>query len=180
MPCLIVALLRGQWTNLSEAEVMAFEWGNRHIHAELWVDDNAFSAVAGSGADPDAGCVVAGALPPDMDTSRWDRYPVAVSDGARAVALLLEMAKTPARYNVPVRDFITGFGGEPRLDPRRPDEWGYLYCSQFVLLYLRRLSMEGLLRNEPNSALWEIPSQACLPSTLGHIMHCLGWRPLAV
>ena len=103
----------------------------------------------------------------------WDVFPLPLADEARGIDILREMRRTPAVYDLNVRDFLLPQmavnAWDPDVDSMRPGEWKTLFCSQFALLYLRRCVHEGLLR-DPKRVLWSLNSRSCAPSHLARLM----------
>jgi hypothetical protein len=172
LPLIRVALCRGQWTNPITAPLMLFEMDS-HVHAEVWVDDMGFSAVYNQRSP----CVLNTARPPPAEdceaAEHWDVFPLPLADEARGVDIMREMRRTPAVYDLSVRDFVLPQAAvnawDPDVDSARPREWATLFCSQFALLYLRRCVREGLLR-DPGRVLWSLNSRSCTPGNLAGLM----------
>jgi hypothetical protein len=52
------------------------------------------------------------------------------------------------------------------LDCMRPDTWERIYCSQLVLLFLRRCVLSGILGGADAGMLWSVNSHGCSPARL--------------
>jgi hypothetical protein len=54
---------------------------------------------------------------------------------------------------------------EDDLDCTRPDEWRRIFCSQLVLLFLRRCALAGVLQGNLD-LLWSVNTHGCTPAML--------------
>jgi hypothetical protein len=176
-PLVRVAIMRGGWRQPETIPLMVFEMDS-HVHAEVWIDDMGFSAFGGTGGP----CVLGVPRPaPGEPVGReWDVFPLRLADEARAVDIMRETRRSPARYSLNARDFVLPRrlvdAVDPDVDCARPEGWPTLFCSQFVLLFMRRCAAEGLLR-DPAGDLWRMNSRSCAPSHLAGIMRRLQRQP---
>jgi hypothetical protein len=176
-----VAIMKGGWRNPETIPLMVFEMDS-HVHAEVWIDNMGFSAFDGE-YRPNSQCVlkVPRPAPGEPVDKEWDVFPLRLSDEARAVEIMTETWNSPARYSLNVRDFILPQRlvnyADPDVDCTKPLQWTTLFCSQFVLLFMRRCAEEGIL-SDPNGALWRMNSRSCTPSHLTGIMRRLLLPPL--
>lgn len=175
-PLIRVALMKGGWSIPATIPLMVFEMDS-HVHAEVWIDDMGFGAFDGE-YRPHRECIIRipRPAPGEPVDKEWDVFPLRLSDEARAIEIMHETWASPARYSLNVRDFILPQRlvnyADPDVDCTQPLQWKTLFCSQFVLLYLRRCAAEGIL-SDPNGALWRMNSRSCAPSHLTGIMRQL-------
>lgn len=138
------------------------------IHAEVLVNNTGYSAV---GLPPNR-CVIKYAFNRAVLTQPFvECVDVPVTDVEEAQRIVEQLADNHATYQIPVMDFLVPsiFIRDLDLDPR---DWGHLFCSQFVLLYLRVLRRHQLIR-APEYRLKHLddcPSKTCSPAHLRHML----------
>ena len=143
------------------------------VHAELIIDKCAYTAVANSGKDASS-CVVKyrfGQVQPFPFLEFVD-IPVKNLQRARQIAEEIH-AKTRATYEIPFFDlaipsyFVHDIGTDPA-------HWDHLYCSQFVLLFLRICAQKDIL-DLPRSKLECLDESHCnsVRCTPAHLRHVL-------
>ena len=171
----VLFITENSTSELSERILTAMEyvvhpsdWGYNEIHAEIIVKNRCYSAV---GRPPDS-CVI------KYDFTRYretlpcaECVQVPVTDVDKAQRILEYFSSTHATYEIPTLDFFTPSIFLDDLD-FNPDHWGHLYCSQFVLICLRRMCQAGLIPLQPDrlAHLYDCSSRTCTPAHLKHIL----------
>lgn len=121
--------------------------GYQDVHAEVVLDDGeAFSAV---GRKPRP-CVIQYKVTEKLLSQPFVRLvKVPVTDVEKARKFLREAAETKATYDIPVAQMLTPnallHAWRTDLDATHPATWHHLFCSQFVLLFLRYCHTERIL-----------------------------------
>lgn len=138
---------------------------DRHVHAEVHAMGYAFSAHERSTYPIDV-------FPVCDCRGEWDFVDVPFASHTAALSILYDMThRCAAKYGYnplhmtlpkPCLDVV-----EHDLDCMRPETWQRLYCSQFVLLFLRRCAIQGLLPYWCKAnLLWSVNSHGCPPARL--------------
>ena len=132
--------------DLFEHVAYPFDHGDE-VHADVIIGGVCYSAVG-----CEAGrCVLKGRCGAGvLDGSLGSEIVrVEVTDVERVRGYLERVARERISYCVPVWDFAVPGGVlgwlDEDVDCERPETWGRLFCSQFVLLVLRYCHKEGLL-----------------------------------
>lgn len=177
-----------RWLAFFEHLAHLADMGYDEIHAELLLDHSAYSAVR-SDPEPDApsravhppqtaspsrSCVVKYSFQRVAPMPMLELVQVPVTSLALAKQIAEEIyASTAASYDIPYAElalpsFLVHDVGS---DPSR---WHHLYCSQFVLLFLRRCADRGALDlpRERYSLLFEphCNSVQCTPAHLRRVL----------
>ncbi len=169
-----IAFRRGSWHRVSDAAIMVYELLARETHSEVWFDDVAFGACCNVLPSIRAWCV-----PGDTEyqPEDWSVMELPVTDELRALVILEDMLASPAPYRISVGEcampkcMVDAI--ERDADCMHPEAWKGVFCSQFVLLFVRRCSREGILQavpHERHALLWSVSSKGCLPSRLRVIL----------
>lgn len=148
------------------------------VHTELWLDGYRISAGNDTyGANGESlGCVnvwwVGDRLVQEDYASGWHVVDVPISDAPKAWEFIRAAVDARVSYGVSVGEcafpkfIIDAFDSD--LDCCRPETWNRLFCSQFVLLFLRWCAVCKILMvpDERAIVLWSVNSRGCLPSRL--------------
>ena len=167
---------------LDVLEHVAFPFdGGNEVHADVVLDDICYTAV---GMEPGQ-CVLKG----EKSSSYLCPHPgieiveIRVFDVNFARKFLDAAVSASISYYIPVLDFVTPSTmlqwTDPDVDCCNPASWSTLFCSQFVLLFLRYLYMHGVLcvpgpppdARRRGSALFQCSSHVCSPAHLREILH---------
>lgn len=145
------------------------DYGLTELHAEIIAGNTGYSAV---GRPPDH-CVIKY----NFDHAAFDSQPfvefvkVPITDLKGAVEILEDMSTTSATYDIPWMDFLVPsiFIKDLDLDPHH---WGHLYCSQFVLLFLRKCRKKNLLPLPEDRLVYldSCKSETCTPTHLKRML----------
>ena len=152
--------------------ITAFSLGNPGVHSELWIYGFRVTAREQRFGEEHHKCMDIIPLHKDLDISKWHVVDVPITNHSLAAKFVQEAIASPAIYNYSVLEF-----GMPKfvldridsdLDCLRPDKWDKLFCSQFVLLFLRRCAIAGILNvsEKKQKLLFSVNSNGCLPSRL--------------
>jgi hypothetical protein len=179
-----VATLEGSLTDLGSLAIRLFEGLHLGVHAELWIEDGSKGVrVAAMCTEKSSGASGVGSIlirqdalpPPPPDGSQWHTVDVPVRDMKRVWNFILEVVDAGVPYGINVLECTMPKSILDRIDPdvdcSHPDTWGQVYCSQFVLLFLRWCDAHGVL-GVPESRsrlLWSVNSRECVPSMLREI-----------
>lgn len=166
-----------RWVRLLEHIVHPLDYSYSDVHTELILDNQAYSAV--NTKNP---CVVK-YTPTDYFLSLpcVETVKIPLTDDRIAKLFLEESSMSSATYQIPVSDFllpkyVLDFE-KSDLDCCRPDTWEHLYCSQFVLLFLRFCAMHGILDMPTDKLYYLSPSyvnsRTCTPAHLRHILRLM-------
>jgi hypothetical protein len=173
-----VAFRRGCPTNWYDRLVMETTRGP-FVHAELVLQDGDRVRTYGAMSlphRPNTSAIIPTNYRSTHTPPAWEtvRFPVRRSAYNAAYAMILQLMSMPIQYNradlwqcvVPV---LLPF--EVDVDPRQLPTWasaGGVFCSQFCLLALRRLAMQGHLRGQPalTARLFRGNSRGCSPNAL--------------
>lgn len=117
------------------------DWGCDEIHAEIIVNSTSYSAV---GIPPEPCVIISPFKLCNYMQPFVECVMVPVKDVNAAQNILEDLAKTHATYWIPILDFMVPSIFLKDLD-LNPEHWQHLYCSQFVLLSLRKMAIENLL-----------------------------------
>lgn len=157
-----------RFTAFMEHLVHPSDYGYREIHAEMAVGNRGYSAVG----RPPKHCVLKydfDSFPMSHPFVEFLHVPVADVDAAQRVVEAL--SNTNATYNIPYMKFLipSPFIRDVDIDP---EHWGHLFCSQFVLLCLRKMDELGLIlvSKDRLKHLYDCPSVTCTPAHLKHIL----------
>ena len=154
---------------------MIYSLGGRECHAEVLVNDTAFSAQSQF-----CDAVIARNIP-DMlkyDGIEWVKIPVKEDKIHTAIDFLQSACKTHALFEIPLLDFLFPslvtnlIDVDNKEECVHPEEWKHLYCSKFVLFFLRFCDrMDALdISKEKVRPLWEINSNRCSPVMLRRLV----------
>jgi hypothetical protein len=151
------------------------DYGYQEVHAEVILDGIAFSAV---GQEPSS-CVLQYRINPEIFNYECiELVDIPLTHPEIARKFLLKAATTPATYHIPIRDFILPKFVldylDPDLDFSLPSSWSHLYCSQFVLLFLRFCAAQNIIPIDSEKLrrkLYSVNSHACSPAHLAHILN---------
>lgn len=144
--------------------------GYQDVHAEVLLENGeAFSAV---GREPSP-CVVQYTVTGRLTSQPFVRLvKVPVTNVKLAREFLKKAAETKATYDIPVAqmlapDFLLHCA-RADLDPMHPATWHHLFCSQFVLLFLRYCHTVSILpfSEKKLSVLWSEDSVKWTPAHL--------------
>jgi hypothetical protein len=135
---------------------------DRHVHAEIRFFGYAFSSFY----DSPSPIVVM----PECDQGEWDFQEVPITDPGIALDILEAMFRQcHAFYGFNPLDMalpkLCLDLWENDLDCTRPYEWRRIFCSQLVLLFLRRCALAGVLRGKLD-LLWSVNTHGCSPARL--------------
>lgn len=149
----------------------------QEVHAEIILGNVCYSAV-GKYPEP---CVITYNFPSELARLPCvEIVDIPVTDVRLAAEFLLKAATTPATYKIPILDFAIPKSildkTDPELDFMQPSTWSHLYCSQFVLLFLRYCAHMQIIPIEPHKlkkAIYSVNSHCCSPAKLAHIIYDL-------
>ena len=167
-----VATYIGSLREPSVAIVTAFSLLNPGVHSEIWIHNYRVTARDHRFGEDKHRCMDIIPLDENLDTSRWHVVNIPITDSREATNLIEEALASPAVYHYSIPElampkFILD-SIDTDLDCCHPESWGTLFCSQFVLLYLRRCAIAGILDvpKAKQKLLWSVNSKGCLPSRL--------------
>jgi hypothetical protein len=159
----------GNWGDFSDTLQLIYSLGVRECHAEVLVNDTAFTAQS---IMKDA--VFKREMPGmfTYDDIEWLKLPI--KDAHKAIDFLEEACKTHAKFGIPVLDFlfpelvVDMVDVDHKDECMHPDAWKQLYCSKFVLFFLRYSHKTGNLIVDDASMepLWRVNSNRCSPVML--------------
>jgi hypothetical protein len=158
-----------------EHVVYPFDYAYQDVHAEISLNGTRYSAV-GHSPSP---CVLTLPLQTEfLSLPCVETVSLPITDDRIAQLFLTESSKTPATYFIPIQDFLTPKAildyTKPDLNTIRPDTWQHLYCSQYVLLFLRYCAEHGILALPAHKLAYLHPSyinsRTCTPAHLRHII----------
>lgn len=154
-----IATLKGSLVEPWDLAVRLFSLLNDGVHTEIWWGGYRFLASTRV-------CVMR--LPVPSFSSDWHVVDVHVSDIDLALGFI--DAALGARYGIDLAECALQYRTSD-LDSCCPATWdGGVFCSQFVLLFLRWCDVHGLLAVD-GRLLWSVNSRGCLPSRLEIILH---------
>jgi hypothetical protein len=138
------------------------------IHAEIIVNNTGYSAVG----RPPQHCVIKYTFDGEPEAQHYvELVKLPVADVDLAQEVLEHMSSTEATYDIPYLKFLVPsiFIKDLDLDPKH---WGHLFCSQFVLLSLRKMEKMNIIQLPRSSLayLYDCPSQTCTPARLRHLL----------
>ena len=156
-----VAFRRGTLRSLEDTIVMGATFGP-YVHSEILLDDQGYSGFEGYSGfmrSPNK------PAPPE-----WVRIPIRVIDARAVRAAVLDALAPQLRYNSADRwqCCVTAMlPFEADLDCERPETWVStgVFCSQAILLILRRLARAGAIQLNPEP-LERTHSRGCSPNAL--------------
>lgn len=142
------------------------------VHAELIVGRHRYAAV--NSPRSEKSCIFKCEVGDVHSSPHVEVVDIPVSNLMRAVEIAESIwSRAHASYSIPYFDMaVPSFMlGDLDLDPTH---WDYLYCSQFVLLYLRICAREGIL-TVPAQRLRLLDEDHCnsLQCTPAHLRHVL-------
>lgn len=160
-------------TALLEHLANVWDYKYNEVHAEIILKKTAYSAV---GLPPEP-CVLTYTLDPSQLAMPCIEYVhIPLTDMHTAKDFLITATKTQATYDIAALDFcLPDFVlkyTDPELECSLPMTWTHLYCSQFVLLFLRYCHVKKIipLSDERLRLLWSTSSHKCSPAHLKHIL----------
>ena len=159
-------------------------WSDRHqeeVHAEVVLNGTCYSAV-GKYPDP---CVLTYKFNPQLSALPCvELIDVPISDLNAAQDYLARATNTPARYHIPFAEFLLPKLAVDYVDPEYdfmdPSSWTRLYCSQFVLLFLRYCEYRRIISADStklHETLYSVSSHTCTPAHLAHMLGDLFKNP---
>jgi hypothetical protein len=167
-----LATYNGTFRDPSVAVITTFSLGNPGVHSEVWIHDYRVTARDHRFGEDKHKSMDIIPLDPDLDTSQWHVMKIPITDKKKAVDIIEEELASPAVYHYSIPElampkFILD-SIDTDLDCCHPEKWDTLFCSQFVLLFLRRCAIAGILDvpKEKQRLLWSVNSKGCLPSRL--------------
>lgn len=145
---------------------------DRHIHAEIRFFGYTFSSFYG----PKYPIVVM----PECNTGEWDFQDIPVNNPWMALDIIetifwqcrasysfnpFDMALPESLLNFVKKDLCC----------THPQEWKHIFCSQLVLLFLRRCALAGILCCDFNkiNLLWSVNTHGCTPAHLKTLLECV-------
>lgn len=173
-----IATLIGSLADPGVLLVQLYSMMNPGVHTEIWFDDYVISAGENvfDANGTFLGCVGIWHTRGMHVTSDWHVVDVPITDAQRAWQFIAAAAGARVEYGVSAGEcafpkfVIDAFEGD--LDCCRPATWDRLFCSQFVLLFLRWCAVQKILDvpDERSVVLWSVNSRGCLPSRLKILM----------
>lgn len=144
------------------------DYSYSEIHAEIIVRNTGYAAVD----QGERSCILRYTFSNSvMDQPFVECVRVPVTDLDLAHSTVECFSKTNAVYRIPYTEFLTPtyFLRDLDLDPTH---WGRLYCSQFVLLCLKKFRQLGIipLPGERLAHLDDCPTETCSPAHLRHML----------
>ena len=136
---------------------------DRHVHAEIRFDGYAFSSFYDSSNPID--------VMHECNVGEWDFQEIPITHPGVALDILEDIfTKCRASYGFNPLDMAMPKScldfWEDDLDCTRPDTWKRLFCSQLVILFLRRCALAGVLHGRNLELLWSVNTHGCPPSKL--------------
>jgi len=156
-----IATLRGSLTEPWDLAVRLFSLLNPGVHTELWWNGFRFLATDGG--------VQVYELDSETVDDDWYVVDVHVSDIDLALGFVDAALDSSADYGIDVLECALWYRSDD-LDCCRPSTWDCVFCSQFVLLFLRWCDVHGLLGDVDARLFWSVNSKGCLPSRLEIIL----------
>jgi hypothetical protein len=161
--------LTAKFTAMLEHLLNPWDSGYQDVHAEILVGDTAFSAVG----RPPGPCILTYKIGNRLKSQPFVRLvDVPVTDLGKARCFLEQAAETKATYDIPVAQMLAPdlflHCARDDLDPIHPATWHHLFCSQFVILFLRYCHREGILpiQQKRLEILWSEDSVKWTPAHL--------------
>ena len=179
-----IATLKGSLTDPFFLAVRLFSLMHEGVHTEIWF--NGYRIMVGMRAEDRAhptrdGCIAV--LPPGEFSApaspascspAWHVVDVPITNPGLALEFIERAFEARVPYGINVLEcalpkaLLDDF--DPDLDCMRPDRWDRVFCSQFVLLFLRWCDAHGILggckEDGSKALLWSVNSRGCLPSRL--------------
>lgn len=170
MPRGVYCIFRlGDWWRVGDVLQRMYALGERECHAEVLVNDTAFTATSVRET-----VVLKRDMPEILEYNNIEWVKIPIKDEHVAIDFLEMTVKTHAEFGIPVLDFLF-----PKLvvdlvdvdhkdECMHPDEWHQLYCSKFVLFFLRHSHREGNLDvdDKKMEPIWKVNSNRCSPVEL--------------
>lgn len=174
MPKGVYCIFRvGSWENVGDFFQIAYSLGERECHAEVLVNDTAFTATSMRET-----VVFKRDMPEilEYDDIEWVKLPI--RDMHKAIDFLDLTLKTHAKFAIPVLDFLFPqlvvdlVDVDDKDECMHPDVWHQLYCSKFVLFFLRHSHREGNLDvdDKKMDEIWRVNSNRCSPAMLRRLV----------
>jgi hypothetical protein len=167
-----IATYNGSFTDPYVDAITAFSLFNPGVHSELWIHGFRVTAREQRFGEEKNKCMDIIPLRKDLDTSKWHVVDIPITNHGVATRFVQEALASPAVYHYSILEFGMPKFMLDRLDSDlnclQPATWDKLFCSQFVLLFLRRCAISGILDVpvEKQKLLWSVNSKGCLPSRL--------------
>lgn len=166
--------LAGRFVAMLEHLLNPWDSGYQDVHAEIIVEGTAFSAVG----RPPGPCILTYSIGERLKSQPFVRLvDVPVTDLAAARRFLEEAAGTEATYDIPVGQMLAPdlllHCARDDLDPIHPATWHHLFCSQFVVLFLRYCHKKNILPL-PEKRLQVLWSEDSVKWTPAHLRRKLG------
>ena len=170
----------GEYT-LENDLVLIYEMAQQY-HVDVMVHSKSYHTFGASSLKKD--CIHVQRQEYDMNTQTYtENVSIAVTDPLLATEWLARASKTKAKFKVyQYKFFIPEFVEElieNDEDCMTPETWNNVFCSKFVLLFLRYCHKMGILDAEEErlQELWTVNSNQCTPAYLKrlvlHIFHYL-------
>ena len=165
-----VAFKKGDMHNFEDNVVMLTTGGN-YVHCEIIVGDEtqgkAFTSYRGVGGFVHT--QYCAHLPPE-----WEMFYFPLQEIAKPTTYARETAQCGIRYNLMGQwRCLLQMKNARELDCMKPQEWrNGVFCSQMVLLFLRRLVLSGLIlaQNKCTAQIRTFPSMTCTPTILRQML----------
>jgi hypothetical protein len=140
---------------------------DRHVHAEIRFNGYAFSPFYDSHNPID--------VIHECNLGEWEYQDVFITHPGVALDILEDiLIRCTASYGFNPLDMALPKScldfWEDDLDCTRPESWKRIFCSQFVLLFLRRCVLAGILRGKNLELLWSVNTHGCPPAKLKFIL----------
>ena len=158
-----IATVRGSLTNPGDLAIRLFSLMQEGVHSEIWWGGYRFFSSGRFGG------VGIRHLAADYDTKFWDVVEVRVSDIDVALGFIDAALEAHTPYGVNPFECALHYCHDD-LDCCHPATWGRVFCSQFVLLFLRWCAVHGVLVCKDSGPLWSVNSRGCLPCRLREIL----------
>jgi hypothetical protein len=145
---------------------------DRHVHAEIRFHGYTFSSYYDSPNPIDVAL--------ECDEGEWDFQDIPILHHSVAMDILeIMFRQCRASYGFNPLDMALpkmclDFLGDD-LDCTRPDMWRRIFCSQLVLLFLRRCALAGLLRGNLD-LLWSVNTHGCPPAQLKRLLNDINFK----
>lgn len=135
---------------------------DRHVHAELRFYGYTISSFYNS---PNSIDVML-----ESNEGEWDFQEVPVTNHVIALDIIQDIFRhchasygfNPLDMTIP-KTYLDLWEGD--VECKRPDKWKRIFCSQFVLLFLRRCALAGVLKGKTD-LLWSVNTHSCTPAML--------------
>lgn len=163
----------GDLRNVGDALQIVYSFGARECHAEVLVNNTAFTATSMRDS-----IVYKREFPDLLEYSDIEWLKLPIKDVHVAINFLELTFKTHAEFGIPVLDFlfpqlvVDAVDVDHKDECMHPDEWHQLYCSKFVLFFLRHSHRKGNLDVDDKmmEPIWRINSNRCSPAMLRRLV----------